>query len=207
MPNSETIRAREEIPQEDKWTLEDLFASDEAWEAGLAAVLSRLPEVSAFTGKLSESGKTLFDFLSLLEELDGQLELLGNYAMRKADEDTRNATYQAMSGKFIGVATNVSAAFSFSTPEIMDIQEETLESFFAACPQLERYRRHLTDLRRRKAHTLSAQEERLLPAAGEMANAPDSIYGALTDADMQFPKALDAEGQPHALSQSTFVPL
>ena len=207
MPNSETIRVREEIPQEDKWALEDLYVSDEAWEADLSAVLSRLPEVSAFTGKLSESGKTLFDFLSLLEELDGQLELLGNYAMRKADEDTRNATYQAMSGKFIGVATNVSAAFSFSTPEIMDIQEETLEGFFAACPQLERYRRHLTDLRRRKAHTLSAQEERLLAAAGEMANAPDSIYGALTDADMQFPNALDADGQPHALSQSTFVPL
>ena len=85
MPNSEPIRAREEIPQEDKWALEDLYVSDEAWEAGLNAVLSRLPEVSAFTGKLSESGKTLFDFLSLLEELDGQLELLGNYAMRKAD--------------------------------------------------------------------------------------------------------------------------
>ena len=207
MPNTETIRARGEIPQEDKWALEDLYVSDEAWEAGLNAVLSRLPEVSAFAGKLSESGKTLFDFLSLLEELDCQLELLGNYAMRKADEDTRNATYQAMSGKFIGAATNIGAAFSFSTPEIMDIPQETLEGFYAACPQLERYRRHLTDLRRRKAHTLSAQEERLLAAAGEMANAPDSIYGALTDADMQFPNALDAEGQPHALSQSTFVPL
>ena len=207
MPNTETIRARGEIPQEDKWALEDLYVSDEAWEAGLNAVLSRLSEVSAFAGKLSESGKTLFDFLSLLEELDCQLELLGNYAMRKADEDTRNATYQAMSGKFIGAATNIGAAFSFSTPEIMDIPQETLEGFYAACPQLERYRRHLTDLRRRKAHTLSAQEERLLAAAGEMANAPDSIYGALTDADMQFPNALDAEGQPHALSQSTFVPL
>ena len=207
MPNTETIREREEIPQEDKWALEDLYASDEAWEAGLTAVLSRLPEVSAFAGTLSESGKTLFEFLSLLEELDCQLELLGNYAMRKADEDTRNATYQAMSGKFIGAATNIGAAFSFSTPEIMDIPQEILESFYAACPQLERYRRHLTDLRRRKVHTLSAQEERLLAAAGEMANAPDSIYGALTDADLQFPNALDAQGQPHALSQSTFVPL
>ena len=132
MPNTETIRARGEIPQEDKWALEDLYVSDEAWEAGLNAVLSRLPEVSAFAGKLSESGKTLFDFLSLLEELDCQLELLGNYAMRKADEDTRNATYQAMSGKFIGAATNIGAAFSFSTPEIMDIPGETLEGFYAA---------------------------------------------------------------------------
>ena len=135
------------------------------------------------------------------------MELLANYAMRKADQDTRNAVYQAMCGKLIGAATNVGAAFSFATPEIMALSDETLEGFYKACPSLERYRRYLTDQRRRKAHTLSAPEERLLAAAGEMANAPDTVYGFLTDADLHFADAVDADGKPHALSQSTFVPL
>lgn len=207
MSNSETIRARDQIPQEDTWALEDLYPSDESWEQALSALTARQAEAAAFAGKLGESGETLCAFLHLVEDVDGQTELLANYAMRKADQDTRNATYQAMVGKLMGVLTAVGAAFSFATPEIMAIPEEALEGFYKAAPGLERYRRYLNNERRRKAHTLSAAEERLLAAAGEMANAPETVFGAFLNADMRYPDAVDSEGKPHALSQSTFVPL
>ena len=207
MSNSETIRARDQIPQEDTWALEDLYPSDESWEQALSALTARQAEAAAFAGKLGESGETLCAFLHLVEEVDGQSELLANYAMRKADQDTRNAAYQAMVGKLMGVLTAVSAAFSFATPEIMAIPEETLEGFYKAAPGLERYRRYLNNERRRREHTLSAAEERLLAAAGEMANAPDTVFGSFLNADMRYPDAVDSEGKPHALSQSTFVPL
>lgn len=207
MSNSETIRARDQIPQEDTWALEDLYPSDESWEQALSALTARQAEAAAFAGKLGESGETLCAFLHLVEDVDGQSELLANYAMRKADQDTRNATYQAMVGKLMGVLTAVSAAFSFATPEIMAIPEETLEGFYKAAPGLERYRRYLNNERRRREHTLSAAEERLLAAAGEMANAPETVFGSFLNADMRYPDAMDSEGKPHALSQSTFVPL
>lgn len=207
MSNSETIRARDQIPQEDTWALEDLYPSDESWEQALSALTARQAEAAAFAGKLGESGETLCAFLHLVEDVDGQSELLANYAMRKADQDTRNATYQAMVGKLMGVLTAVGAAFSFATPEIMAIPEEALEGFYKAAPGLERYRRYLNNERRRREHTLSAAEERLLAAAGEMANAPDTVFGSFLNADMRYPDAVDSEGKPHALSQSTFVPL
>ena len=207
MSNSEAIRTRDQIPQEDTWALEDLYPSDESWEQALSALTARQSEAAAFAGKLGESGETLCAFLHLVEDVDGQSELLANYAMRKADQDTRNATYQAMVGKLMGVLTAVSAAFSFATPEIMAIPEEALEGFYKAAPGLERYRRYLNNERRRREHTLSAAEERLLAAAGEMANAPDTVFGAFLNADMRYPDAVDSEGKPHALSQSTFVPL
>ena len=207
MSNSEAIRTRDQIPQEDTWALEDLYPSDESWEQALSALTARQSEAAAFAGKLGESGETLCAFLHLVEDVDGQSELLANYAMRKADQDTRNAAYQAMVGKLMGVLTAVSAAFSFATPEIMAIPEEALEGFYKAAPGLERYRRYLNNERRRREHTLSAAEERLLAAAGEMANAPDTVFGAFLNADMRYPDAVDSEGKPHALSQSTFVPL
>ena len=207
MSNSETIRARDQIPQEDTWALEDLYPSDESWEQALSALTARQAEAAAFAGKLGESGETLCAFLHLVEDVDGQSELLANYAMRKADQDTRNATYQAMVGKLMGVLTAVGAAFSFATPEIMAIPEEALEGFYKAAPALERYRRYLNNERRRREHTLSAAEERLLAAAGEMANAPETVFGSFLNADMRYPDAVDSEGKPHALSQSTFVPL
>ena len=207
MSNSETIRTRDQIPQEDTWALEDLYSSDESWEQALSALAARKDQAAAFAGKLGESGETLCAFLHLVEDVDGQTELLANYAMRKADQDTRNATYQAMVGKLMGVLTAVSAAFSFATPEIMAIPEEALEGFYKAAPGLERYRRYLNNERRRREHTLSAAEERLLAAAGEMANAPDTVFGSFINADMRYPDAVDSEGKPHALSQGTFVPL
>lgn len=207
MSNSEAIRTRDQIPQEDTWALEDLYPSDESWEQALSALTARQSEAAAFAGKLGESGETLCAFLHLVEDVDGQTELLANYAMRKADQDTRNAAYQAMVGKLMGVLTAVSAAFSFATPEIMAIPEEALEGFYKAAPALERYRRYLNNERRRREHTLSAAEERLLAAAGEMANAPETVFGSFLNADMRYPDAVDSEGKPHALSQSTFVPL
>ena len=204
---SETIRERKDIPKKDTWALEDLYATDADWEKALARMQARLPELAEFEGKLAQNGQTLCAFLALLEELDTQAESLGNYAMRRADQDTRDANYQAMNGKFISAVTELSAGLSFATPEIMAIPEETLERFYAECPRLERYRRYLTDQRRKKAHTLSAAEERLLAAAAEMAGAPDSIYSSLLNADLTYPDAVDSEGKPHSLSQSTFVPL
>ena len=112
-----------------------------------------------------------------------------------------------MNGNFISAVTELSAAMSFATPEIMALSDETLEGFYAQCPRLERYRRYLTDQRRKKAHTLSAAEERILAASTEMAGAPDNIYGSLLNADLTYPDAVDGEGKPHSLSQSTFVPL
>ena len=204
---SETIRERKDIPLKDTWALEDLYATDADWEKALARMQARMPELSEFEGKLAQNGQTLCAFLALLEELDTQAESLGSYAMRRGDQDTRDANYQAMNGKFISAVTELSAGLSFATPEIMAIPEENLEGFYADCPRLERYRRYLTDQRRKKAHTLSAAEERLLAAAAEMAGAPDSIYSSLLNADLTYPDAVDSEGKPHSLSQSTFVPL
>ena len=125
--------------------------------------------------------------------------------MRKADEDTRVAKYQAMSGRFMTAMVAMNAATSFETPEIMAIDDGKLESFYREYPALERYRRLLTDMRRRKDHVLSPAEERLLAAAGEMAQAPDSIFGSFVDADMKFPDAVDAQGNAYPLTQETFV--
>ena len=207
MDEIKKIPSRREIPVEDTWATEDLYATDEAWEQELASLAADQKVLEGFAGRLSESGQTLFDYLSNVERVHAKIDLLANYCMRKSDQDTRDATYQAMVGRFLSVAVGLKAACSFETPEIMAISDETLAGFFAECPQLERYCRYLKDVRRMKEHTLSAAEEHLLAAAGEMANAPDTIYGALADADLTFPDAVDAQGNRHPLSQGTFVSL
>ena len=205
MAETTKIRKRSEIPVEDTWAIEDLFTSDEAWEQALAELDKEKDVLVAFAGHLGDSGENLLAYLTKSEQLDSLIGRLANYCMRQSDVDTRNATYQAMVGKFMSVAVALGSATSFETPEIMAISDETLDNFYAACPGLERYRRYLTNLRRRKEHILSPAEEKLLAAAGEMAQAPDNSYGMFADADLTFADALDADGGTHPVTQGSFV--
>ena len=206
MEKNKRIPDRNEIPTEDKWAIEDLYATDDAWEQELKTVSEEEAYLASFAGKLADP-ENLFAYLQRSEELNVKADRLGNYCMRKADEDTRNGTYQAMQGKFMSVFVALGAATSFDTPEIMAISEEDMDRFYGEYPALERYRRYLTNLRRRKEHTLSPAEEKLLAAAGEMADTPDNIYGAFADADISFPDAVDSKGETHPLTQGTFVHL
>ena len=205
MEETTKIRQRNEIPVEDTWATEDMYVSDAAWEEELATLAEDKTALQSYSGRLNESAQTLYDYLFMNEKVNAKLELLAKYCMRKADEDTRNATYQAMTGKFMSIVVDLSAATSFETPQIMEISDEQLDGFYKEYPELERYRRYLTNLRRRKEHVLSPAEEKLLAAAGEMSDAPDTIYGMFADADLTFPDAVDSEGKTYPLSQGTFV--
>ena len=205
MEDFNVIRKRADIPVEDTWELEDIYPTDEAWEQELATLEADEAELVSYAGRLGESGKTLFAYLSKMEQTNKKAASLANYAMRRSDEDTRNGVYQAMTGRFMSVAVALDSACSFESPEIMAIPEETLNGFYQDCPDLEHYRRYLTDLRRRKDHVLSAAEEKLMAAAGEMAQTPINTFSSFINADLKFPDAVDGEGKHRPLSQASFI--
>ena len=207
MNRMKKIPTREEIAPQDKWAVEDLYATDELWEQELATIAQDQAYFVSFEGRLAESAETLYDYLQQTERFHVKTNRLSNYAMRRADEDTRNPKYQAMLGRFRSVMVALNTATGFDVPEILALSDETLESFYDQLPQLERYRRYLWNVRRMRSHTLSAAQEQLLAAAGEMANAPHSIYGAFADADIKFPDAVDSSEETHPLTQGTFVML
>ena len=206
MAEMKKIWKREEIPVEHTWATEDLYASDALWEEDLLKMIEEGKHLASFAGKLNNA-EDLYAFLYADEMADLRVGRLANYAMRKGDEDTRNAFYQAMNGKFRGIMVKIGSDCSFATPEIMAISDEDMDRFYAEKPELERYRRSLTNMRRRKAHTLSAAEERILAATGEMSGAPSNIYSMFANADIKFRDAVDAEGKSHVVRQGTFVSL
>ena len=205
MAETKKIPERSEVREEDKWAISDIYATDELWEADLEKAKKLTSEYTAFAGKLGESAEQLLGYMELEEKVAVLADALGNYAMRRSDEDARVSKYQSMVGRVMSAYVELNAASSFATPEIMAISDETMEQFYADCPKLERYRRFLDNIRRRRAHVLSPAEEKLLAAAGEMASAPDNIYGMFNDADVTFPDAVDSEGNRHPLSQGTYI--
>ena len=202
-----TIPERKEIPVEYTWDLTDIFPDDEAWAAERTALLEMPAKMEAFAGTLGEKPGRLLDWLKLSDELGVRIEKLMGYANCKGDQDTADGFYQDMRSKAIACYVAIAGASAFATPEILAIPDEMLDRFYAECPALETYRRSLTRIRRMKEHILSPAEERLLAAAGEMSEAPDSIASALRNADLRFADAIDSEGKAHPLSAGTFGPL
>lgn len=201
------ILKRADVPQEFTWDLTPVFANDDAWFAEYEA-LKALPErISEYRGTLGKSAKDLLAFLKFEDEVTLRLSSLLGYASCKGDEDTSNNFYQDMRGKATGTWVNISGALSFATPEIMAIDEKVLDSFYKDEPELETYRRSLYQIRRRAAHILSDEGEKLLAAAGEMADAPDRIRSTFSDADLTFDDVVDGQGNVHHLTDGTLVPL
>lgn len=201
------IKNRKDIPKEHTWALEDLYASDDIWKKDLEEIKKMPGKIEAYCGKLGESADMLLSFLELQDEISVFLDRFANYSMRKADEDTKNTTYQGLKDQTAGIYVALSSALSFAEPEILAIDEKTLNAFYAQNPKLQVYQRYLNDIRRKKAHILSNAEEKILAAAGDLAQAPDDIFGLLNDADMMFDSVSDIEGNRYPVTHATFISL
>ena len=201
------IPARADVPEKDKWAIQDLFATNDDWRAALAKAKEFLPRITAFRGRLAESGAALLSFFRLDDEISLAFDALVHYAQRRSDEDTRVAAYQEMVSQATRFAVEIQSAAAFETPELLAISDEDMNRLYAEAPELELYRLNIDRIRRRREHVLSDKEEAILAAAGEMAASPDDIYSMLNDADLKFPDAVDKDGNKHPVTHGTFIPL
>lgn len=201
------ILPRSEVPEEFTWNLGDMFESDAAWLAEYEALKVYPEKLSAFRGRLGESAAELLAFMKLSDEIDLRVTVLYGYASCKSDQDTANGTYQDYRGKAMATFIAIDGASAFSTPEIMEIPDDTMERFYKNESELETYRRVITKLRRRREHILSPECEKILAAAGEMAETPENIGSVFRNADITFPDVTDSQGNTHKLTGGSFVPL
>lgn len=205
--SEERIPKRSEVPEQFKWALEDIYATDEKWTEDLQKLKAMPERIAAFKGRLSESADTLYDFMQLSDEISVLCDSLGNYAQRRSDEDTANAKYQGFLGQLMNAYVAVNSAGSFETPEIISIEEDKLQKFYEDKPELKLYKRALDKLRRKKAHILSEAEEKILALTGEMGQSPENIYSMFSDADLRFPDAVDKDGKAHQVTHGSYIPL
>lgn len=206
MAESKKIPQRGEIPVEYTWNTADLYPTDQAWEEEFDQAQAQVRALSGYAGRLGESARTLYAYLTASMDAGDKLSNLHRYASLRQDEDTRQAKYQALAGRAMSLLVEAQSATAFETPELLGIPEETLERFYAEEPGLELYRRYFTVIRDKREHILSDAEEKLLAAAGELAQAPDEVYSKFTCADLTFPDAVDRDGNRLPLSSASFVP-
>ncbi len=204
---SERIPQRCDIPEKDKWAIEDIYPTDAAWEQDLVKARGYAEKIASYKGLLSTDSAKLLEYLRLDDDMTVVLEALVNYAQRRNDEDTRDAKYQDMVSRMEMLFVDISGASAFVTPELLSIGDETMERFFREQPEMELYRLCIDRVRRRRAHILSEAEERIMALTGEMTGSPDNIFSMFNDADLKFPDATDKDGNKHQVTHGSYIPL
>lgn len=194
---------RSEISDEYKWSVKDLYSSDELWNNDYEKALKSTQEKSSFEGCVMDSADTLADALSESEKDDYITERLYVYAFMRYYEDTSDGTYQQMSGKAQMLAVKMSEKYSFLVPEIMVADDDKVARFLDS-DKIKPYRHLLCDMLAKKEHTCSQKEEKLLAMASQMADSPSDIFSKFNNADVKFGKVHDEHGDEKELTSAGF---
>jgi oligoendopeptidase F len=197
-------RDRAKIPEKYKWNLADLYPSEEAWRTAKNRVVADIPELKSFKGSLGSSAARLADALEMLSRLNKELARTYVYASMLSDEDTRVSKYQGMQQEMIQAGAQLGAEAAYIEPELLKVERATIDKFVAQEPRLKPYRLYLDDIQRRRPHTKTDAEEKLLATAAVVTSAPSTIYGVFSDADFAYPSVTLSDGKTVKLDSAAF---
>lgn len=195
---------RSEVPKELTWNLDDLFLSDQEWEAELSVIESDTTKIVTFKGTLHTSSIELLACLVAEEQLVMKMVKAATYASLKQSADGTDPVNQANSAKLAALRTKMTAALSFIRSEILSLEEGTVEKYLKENSELQPFQKDLLELLETKKHRLAPETEEVLAALGEVHGAPYTIYNMAKLADMDFSPIADGEGNELPVSFALF---
>lgn len=154
---------RSEVDKKDLWALENVYATDDLWEKDYKEADKNVSFPLKYKGKLADKAK-LLELLKKSDEIEITLEKLYSYARMRLDQDSSDNFYAAMTDRAQALFVKYSAACSFINPELCALDEKYIDSLVSD-PDFSDYDYMLKGVLRKKLHTLSEKEEKLLSMA------------------------------------------
>lgn len=196
--------SRSDVPEEQKWNLEDLFATYEEWKEQLDTLGKDVEQVNAFKGKLIESPSTLLQAIQAMENFQKKVVRVATYSNLKVNADGADPANQQDSALVASALAKISAKISFFNSELLELTEEKVEEYLEKEPELKIYKKLFYDTLEEKPHQLSPEIEETLAALGDIHGAPHRIYQRAKTADMEFDPIKNAEGVELPMSEALY---
>ena len=123
------IRQRNEIPVEDTWATEDMYATDAAWEEELAGIAEDQAYLASFAGKLGESAEELYTYLTRMEakglvRINKEVTPHIYYAMIDRESCQQQERHSFLNRVYSGAAGDLIAAFLKEEPISQEEREK-----------------------------------------------------------------------------------
>jgi oligoendopeptidase F len=200
-----TLPSRKDIAVEDTWRLEDIFASDEAWEQELKELKEEIKKADSFKDTLGNSADALYSALQFQDALTERLGKLYAYSHMRYDQDTTNSHYQGMDDRAKTLYTQAASALSYIVPEILSVDESKIKQFLSEKEELKLYEHALEEINLQRPHVLTAEAEALLAQASEVMGASSNTFGMLNNADLEFPTIKGEDGEDVQITHGRYI--
>ena len=187
-----------------KWDLSDLYTDTDAWETARLDVAHQIGQLTKLQGTLGESSQSLLNASNQISTVYKEAVRVYIHASLRADTDTRNAENEERSQLAANLLTDLGAAISWYSPELLTLGEEKISLFLEQEPALKKHSFNFDDTLRRAPHTLNKDIETLLAKTGQLTSAPNSIYSVFANANLPWPEITLSDGREIRLSQAGY---
>lgn len=198
-----SVPKREDIPIEQTWDHESVFASFDAWQEEYKAVNKTLAEIESYKGTLSQSPQQLLAWFEFNSAITRRIWTVFMYPTMWMECDGNNEAIKGMSGQAQGLVGQAMSMMAFAEPELLAMDSATLQKWVAEEDDLKLYQQYIDNLLRTQKHILSAEVEEVLGMVSDPLGRIEGIRSALTNRDMVFDPAKNSAGEDATIVQST----
>ena len=183
---------RDNIGQEYKWNLSDIYENYPAWEKDFEKVGELKRELAKFKGQFGNEGK-LLEFFQKQEEMDKISYKLYRYPQLARDLNSSDKEAVEHLQKVQFLFAEISTELSWVNSELVE-NRENIEKWIEK-KEFDDYRFGLKNLFRLQKHILEEKESKLLSYYSSFFSAPRSIYSEVTVTDVEWPQVTLSSGE------------
>ncbi|WP_370979867.1 oligoendopeptidase F [Agaribacterium sp. ZY112] len=192
------------VDQRYLWNLTELYSSSEAWQQAYSKAQADIEALKQYKGSLKNGSNAMLTANQAMSSAYKEAVRLLVYATLKADEDTRIAANDERRQLARMLMTELSAATSWYSPELLALGESKVKAYLSEESKLEPFRMSSLNTLRQAPHIRSTEVEQVLAQTGKMSAAPQGIYSTLANADMPWPEVELPSGDLKVLSQAGY---
>ena len=188
-----------------QWNLKDIFETEEQFEAEIKLLKEKIKNIKLYKGTLKNSSNSIYECYNLYEKAMEHYEKIYGYGMLKYHLDMADTENVKLFKRCESLGAEFESASAFITPEITNIDTNTLLKYLEENKDLKRYERQIKEIIRKKEHILTDKEEELLAKYSEVFSSMENTYDMLTNTEFKFGKLIDEDGKEVELTDSNYA--
>lgn len=185
---------RDEIPEQYKWDLSQIYSDWETWETDMGKLQEMMDKYQEYKGHLGDGPDVILETEKLGDDLGMLAYKLYTYPSLMYTQDTRKSEIQGKLQQVGILFAQFGAATAWYTPELLSIPQETMEEWIASTPELAPYKFNIMETYRLQAHVLDEMGEQLMAYSSQFSGTPQSTYSMMSNADVKFPEVTLSDG-------------
>ena len=191
--------------ENDRWNLNDLYPTLDAWNADYAKLDQQLQDFAACKGQLGNSVARFKSCIDTQYDMVKRYYRIAGYSSKVYDQNTAAAAGLELSQRTSVLGSRFGQAVSFVRPELLALGADKITGLLAQDKSLLVYRHTLDEILRAAPHTLSAENEELFASFAPATGAASAVYSILSNAEMPWPVVTLSDGSKVTVDQSAYT--